>query len=46
MSKTEGRYNTEYTNVLAFHSPLYNMRASSMLRMEHPNDKKTLFVLK
>ena len=41
MSKIEEKYNTGYPNLLAFHSPLYNIRASSMLRKEHPNEKKT-----
>ena len=40
MSKIEGRYNTEYSTLPAFHSPLYNMRASSILRKEHPYEKK------
>ena len=40
MSKAEGRYNTNYLNLLAFHRPLYNMLASSMLIKEHPNEKK------
>ena len=26
MSKIEGRYNTEYPNVQAFHGPVYNMQ--------------------
>ena len=39
MSKIKGRYNTEYSNLPAFHSPFYNMRASSMLRKEHLNEK-------
>ena len=33
MSKIEGRYNTEYPNLLAFHSPLYNVRAGPMLTL-------------
>ena len=49
-SKTEGKYNTEYPNLPAFHSTLYNMLASSMLRKEHPYEKikkiDTGFVLK
>ena len=49
--KNKSKYNTEYPNLPAFHSPLYNMRASSMLRKEHPNEKEkkkinTCFVLK
>ena len=40
MSKAEGRYNTNYLNLLAFHRPLNNMLASSMLIKEHPNEKK------
>ena len=40
MSKIGGRYNTEYPNLPAFHSPLYKMRASSMIRKEHPYEKK------
>ena len=46
MSKIEGKYNTEYPNIPVYHSPLYNMRASSMLRKEHPNEKKNLFCFK
>ena len=40
MSKIEERCNTEYPNLPAFHSPLYNMRASFILRKKHPNEKK------
>ena len=46
MSKIEGRYNTEYPNLPAFHSPLYNMRESSMLRKEHLNKKQHLLCFK
>ena len=46
MSKIEGRYNTKYPNLTAFHSSLYKMRASSMLRKAHPNEKKHFFRFK
>ena len=40
MSKINEKYNTEYPNLPAFHSPPYNIQASSKLRKEHPNEKK------
>ena len=35
--KVEGRYNTQYSNLPAFHCPLYKMWASSMTRKKHLN---------
>ena len=40
MNKIEGRYNTKYPNLPAFHGPLYNMRANSMLRKKNTHMKK------
>ena len=47
MSKIEERHDTKCPNLLAFHSPIYNIQASSMLRNKtHKRKKKTLACFK
>ena len=40
----KSKEDTEYSNLPVFHSPLYNMRASSMLRKEQPYEKKIIII--